>query len=74
VLLKKILEVDPTKRLTPYQILADPWMVQSDAEAAKVEVFNDYEKQKIVSEFEYYNTSKEGGPADADDPFLEQEL
>jgi hypothetical protein len=25
-MLKKILEVDPIKRLTPHQILQDPWM------------------------------------------------
>jgi len=33
-----------------------------------VEVFSTYEKEKIVSEFEYYNTKKEGVEP-GDDPF-----
>jgi len=35
----------------------------------EVFVFNDYEKQKIVSEFEYYNKRKEDSKDN--DPFLE---
>jgi len=67
-MLKKILEVDPAKRMTPYQIMDDPWMQMTDAQASQVEVFSDYEKQKIVSEFEYYNLTQENAN---DDPFLE---
>lgn len=71
-MLKKILEVDPAKRLTPIQILSDPWMQLSAEQEKLVEVFTTYEKEKIVSEFEYYNVKEEGGPQD--DPFLEVEL
>ena len=67
-MLKKILEVDPAKRMTPYQIMDDPWMQMTDPQASQVEVFSDYEKQKIVSEFEYYNLTQENAN---DDPFLE---
>ena len=54
-ILKKILEADPVKRLTPQQILQDPWMQLTEAQAAKVEVFTQHEKSKIVNDFEYYN-------------------
>jgi hypothetical protein len=37
-----------------------------------VEVFSLYEKEKIISEFEYYNQKQEGDMGD--DPFLEQML
>lgn len=73
-MLKKILEADPKKRLTPQQIFADPWMQQTDKELEGVHVFSDYEKVKIVQEFEYYNTKKEGEVDKQDDPFLEQML
>ena len=66
--LKKVLEVDPKKRLSPAEILTDPWMYLSDKQIKAVEVFSTYEKEKIVNEFEYYNTKKEGVDP-ADDPF-----
>lgn len=66
--LKKVLEVDPKKRLTPAEILSDPWMQLSDKQIKAVEVFSSYEKEKIVAEFEYYNTKKEGVDL-KDDPF-----
>jgi len=71
-MLKKILDPDPIKRLTPDQILADPWMQLTEAQKAQVEVFSQYEKEKIESEFEYYNQKKEGDLGE--DPFLEQML
>ena len=71
-MLKKVLEVDPSKRMTPGQILQDPWMQLTVQQMNEVFVFNDYEKQKIVSEFEYYNKRKEDSKDN--DPFLEQEL
>mmetsp|Transcript_8033 Transcript_8033/g.13486 ORF Transcript_8033/g.13486 Transcript_8033/m.13486 type:complete len:210 (-) Transcript_8033:373-1002(-) len=70
--LKSVLEADPVKRLTPQQILDDPWMELTDAQINQVKVFSEYEKQKIISEFEYYNQKKEGDVGD--DPFLEQML
>lgn len=70
-MLKKILEADPKKRLTPQQIFADPWMQQTDEQLKAVHVFSDYEKVKIVQEFEYYNQKKEGEVDKEDDPFLE---
>ena len=73
-MLKKILEADPKKRLTPSQIFNDPWMQQTDAQQEGVCVFSDYEKVKIVQEFEYYNQKKEGEVDHKDDPFLEQML
>jgi hypothetical protein len=66
--LKKVLEVNPKKRLTPSEILTDPWMQLSEKQIKAVEVFSQYEKDKIVSEFEYYNQKKEGVDP-ADDPF-----
>jgi len=42
--LKKILEIDPTKRLTAKQILNDPWMKLSDEQLKKVEIFSANEK------------------------------
>ena len=71
-ILKKILEVDPNKRLTPEQILQDPWMQQTEKQLKEVVVFNDNEKKKIVDEFKYYIKKKEGD--NKDDPFLEVEL
>lgn len=68
-MLKKILEPDPIKRLTPQQILTDPWMQLTEAQIAQVDVFSKYEKEKIESEFEYYNQKKEGDLGE--DPFLE---
>lgn len=50
-ILKKILEADPLKRLTPQQILSDPWMQLTEAQIAKIEVFTKHEKEKIVSDF-----------------------
>ena len=47
-------------------------MQQTEAQIAQVEVFSDYEKQKIISEFEYYNQKQEGDVGE--DPFLEQML
>jgi|TARA_B110000305_G_scaffold237549_1_gene301109 hypothetical protein len=49
-------------------------MQQTDKELEGVHVFSDYEKVKIVQEFEYYNTKKEGEVDKQDDPFLEQML
>jgi serine/threonine protein kinase len=69
--LKKVLEVDPNKRLTPVQILNDPWMYLSEQQMAEINVFSENEKQKIESEFMYYTTKAEDKN---DDPFLEQEL
>ena len=66
--MKKVLEVNPKKRLTPSEILTDPWMQLSEKQIKAVEVFSQYEKDKIVSEFEYYNQKKEGVDP-ADDPF-----
>ena len=37
-----------------------------------MEVFSQYEKDKICSEFEYYNQKQEGDMGE--DPFLEQML
>jgi hypothetical protein len=70
-MLKLILEADPLKRLTPHQILQDPWMQLTEAQRQKVEVFTKNEKEKIVSDFEYYNTKKEDSKNVGDDPFLE---
>jgi serine/threonine protein kinase len=72
--LKKILEIDPKKRLTAKQILNDPWMKLSDEQLRKVEIFSTNEKQKVVDEFEYYNVKKEDGRLNQEDPFLEQML
>lgn len=69
--LKRVLEVDPAKRLTPVQILNDPWMYLSEQQMSEISVFTDNEKQKVVSEFMYYTTKAEDKN---DDPFLEQEL
>lgn len=69
--LKKVLEVDPAKRLTPVQILNDPWMYLSDQQMSEISVFTENEKQKVVSEFMYYTTKAEDKN---EDPFLEQEL
>jgi hypothetical protein len=71
-MLKKILEADPNKRLTPDQILNDPWMQITEQQIKAVEVFSQYEKDKICSEFEYYNQKQEGDMGE--DPFLEQML
>lgn len=67
-----MLEVDPGVRLTPQQILDHPWMQLSDSDLKDINVFSDYEKQKIVGEFEYYNKKKEGDLGH--DPFQEQML
>lgn len=73
--LQKILEVDPLKRLTPQQILMDPWMQLTEIQKKEVEVFTDHEKLKIISEFQYYNQKKENTDEDKNyDPFLEQML
>jgi serine/threonine protein kinase len=72
--LKKILEIDPIKRLTAKQILNDPWMKLSDEQIQKVEIFSANEKQKVIDEFEYYNVKKEDGRLNQEDPFLEQML
>ena len=47
-------------------------MELTEQQVQAVSVFTDYEKQKIISEFEYYNQKKEveGGS----DPFMEQML
>nr|QJD55598.1 snf1-related protein kinase [Euplotes vannus] len=55
-LLKKILEVDPKKRLTIPQILDHPWFKDCDD---NLEVFTDIEKEKIKQEFSYGNVRKE---------------
>lgn len=44
----------------------------TDAQINAVEVFSQYEKDKICSEFEYYNQKQEG--EFGEDPFLEQML
>jgi|APCry1669189472_1035225.scaffolds.fasta_scaffold200499_1 hypothetical protein len=50
----------------------DPWMQLTESQKKEVEVFTDHEKQKIVSEFEYYNQKKENTDGDKNyDPFLE---
>ena len=72
-MLKRILEADPNKRLTPQQIMIDPWMQLTEQQISKIEVFTQHEKEKIISDFEYYNQKKEDGKA-SDDPFLEQKL
>ena len=54
-ILKRILEADPNKRLTPQQILIDPWMQLTEQQISKIEVFTKHEKEKIVSDFQYYN-------------------
>ncbi|CAI2382573.1 unnamed protein product [Moneuplotes crassus] len=55
-LLKKILEVDPKKRLTIPQILDHSWF--SDCNE-NLEIFTDIEKEKIKQEFSYNNIKKE---------------
>jgi hypothetical protein len=44
-------------------------MQQTEAQVRSVEVFSQYEKEKIISEFEYYNHKQEGDVGE--DPFLE---
>lgn len=51
-LLKGILEKDPLKRLTANEILKHPWMTDATNEIA---VFTEKEKEKITSDFMYYN-------------------
>ena len=70
--MKQVLEVDPKVRLTPAAILTHPWMRLSEKQLSDIAVFSQYEKEKIVSEFEYYNQKKEGGVLE--DPFMEQML
>lgn len=70
-MLKKVLEVDPNKRLTPQEILMEPWMQLTDKQLEEIQVFNESEIEKIVQEFLYYNEKQEDMK---DDPFLEQEL
>ena len=72
-LVRGILEKDPAKRLSFDGILRHPWM--SDI-PEKVSVFTEQEKQKIISEFAYYNL-KDGnatGEIVHTDPFTEQML
>jgi hypothetical protein len=47
-------------------------MQLTESQVKGVEVFSQYEKDKIISEFEYYNQKQEGEAND--DPFLEQML
>ncbi len=68
-LLKSVLEKDPTKRLTPKQIIEHPWMQQT-----KVSVFTEKEKEMILHEFAAYNQSKERIVHLDADPFAEQLL
>jgi hypothetical protein len=39
-MLKKVLEVDPNKRLTPQEILNEPWMQLTDKQLEEIMVFN----------------------------------
>jgi serine/threonine protein kinase len=52
-LLKGILERDPQTRLSANEILKHPWM--ADAGTTPIVVFTDQEKEKINSDFIYYN-------------------
>jgi len=45
-------------------------MHQTEDQARLVEVFTQYEKEKIISEFQYYNQKKEEN-GKTEDPFLE---
>ena len=47
-------------------------MQMTESQIKSVEVFSLYEKEKIISEFEYYNHKVEGDVGE--DPFLEQML
>jgi serine/threonine protein kinase len=57
-LLKGILEKDPVKRLTIYQIRKHSWMKKHYTKK-QVTIFTEHEKTKIDSEFQYYNARKE---------------
>lgn len=54
-LIKKILEPNPSQRLSIKQILAHPWFEEVNED---IELFNDQEKEKILREFTYNNTDK----------------
>lgn len=54
-LIQKILEPDPSKRLSIQQILAHPWFRDINED---IELFNDQEKEKILREFTYNNAQR----------------
>ena len=54
-LIRRILEPNPTQRLTISQILSHPWFNSMNSE---IELFNDEEREKILREFTYNNTDK----------------
>jgi serine/threonine protein kinase len=69
------LEKDPLKRMKISDILRHSWM-QDIPE--KINVFTDQEKEKIISEFAYYNFKNDSGSNPGEvihtDPFTEQML
>mmetsp|Transcript_15985 Transcript_15985/g.11531 ORF Transcript_15985/g.11531 Transcript_15985/m.11531 type:complete len:322 (-) Transcript_15985:42-1007(-) len=75
-LIKAILEKEPSKRLTLTEILSHKWM---KATTDDVVVFTEQEKEKIASEFAYYNINNNNGHGGSNevvhtDPFTEQML
>ena len=54
-LIRKLLEVDPKKRLTIPQIMAHPWMQQIDEE---LNIFNEEEREVIFKEYTFNNVAR----------------
>ena len=52
---RRMLEVDPEKRITPAQILSHPWMKDAKDE---MEIFTETEKNIIAKEFTYNETRR----------------
>ena len=65
--LKSILVREPKERLTPRQMFAHKWMKQNSAQ--KVNVFTRAEREKIRSEFEYFQVKKDPDSTTVGDPF-----
>ena len=63
--LKSILVRDPKERLTPKQMFAHKWMKKNSAH--KVNVFTRAEREKIRSEFEYFQVKKDPESTPLDD-------
>ena len=57
-LLRRMLEIDPNKRITENEILSHPWMHQSFT--LKISLFTEAEKEAICKEYSYVKKSNNG--------------
>ena len=71
-LLGKMMELDPTRRITSNQIFSHPWMLKCISDPKPISLFDAEEKHAINKEYAYRDSNEEGD--DAGTVFTEQNI